>query len=145
MKEISWNAPPSCCVVCLLLAAPAAVFAEGKRPMTIDDLFRFKRVSDPQISPDGKLVVYVLGTRRSRRQQKFVVPLAGFHRQGRAAAVDQYPKKDRHPRWSPDGKHILFESNRSGDNQLWIIDLDGGEARQLTTISTEAIRRHLVA
>src|SRR4029077_9569521 len=47
-------------------------------------------------------------------------------------------KKDKHPRWSPDGKRLLFESNRSGDNQLWVIDLDGGEARQLTTISTEA-------
>ena len=47
-------------------------------------------------------------------------------------------KKDRHPRWSPDGKHILFESNRSGDSQLWVIDLDGGEARQLTTLSTGA-------
>ena len=67
-------------------------------------------------------------------------------RQGRAAAADQRAaKKDRHPRWSPDGKHILFESNRSGDNQLWVIDLGGGEARQLTTISTEAEHRHLVA
>ncbi|HZT81748.1 MAG TPA: hypothetical protein VFA26_16095, partial [Gemmataceae bacterium] len=36
--------------------------AEGKRPMTVDDLFKFKRVSDPQISPDGKWVAYVVGT-----------------------------------------------------------------------------------
>ena len=44
-----------------LLALPAAVHADGpaKRPMKIDDLFAFKRVSDPQISPDGKAVVYV--------------------------------------------------------------------------------------
>jgi dipeptidyl aminopeptidase/acylaminoacyl peptidase len=47
-------------------------------------------------------------------------------------------KKDRHPRWSPDGNRILFESNRSGENQLWAIDINGGEARQLTTISSEA-------
>jgi dipeptidyl aminopeptidase/acylaminoacyl peptidase len=47
-------------------------------------------------------------------------------------------KKDRHPRWSPDGKQILFESNRSGENQLWVIDIGGGEARQLTTLSSEA-------
>ncbi len=45
-----------------LLAVPAAVHADGpaKRPMKIDDLFAFKRVSDPQISPDGKAVVYVV-------------------------------------------------------------------------------------
>src|SRR5207249_5581609 len=48
------------------------------------------------------------------------------------------PKKDRHPRWSPDGKHILFESNRGANNQLWVIDLSGGEARQVTNISTTA-------
>src|SRR5262249_4921718 len=47
-------------------------------------------------------------------------------------------KKDRHPRWSPDGRFLLFESNRSGANQLWVIDTTGGEARQLTTIATEA-------
>ena len=47
-------------------------------------------------------------------------------------------KKDRHPRFSPDGRRILFESNRSGENQLWLIDLSGGEARQLTTIASEA-------
>ena len=32
-------------------------------------------------------------------------------------------KSDRHPRWSPNGKQVLFESNRSGDNQLWVIDV----------------------
>src|SRR5205085_4958312 len=47
-------------------------------------------------------------------------------------------KKDKHPRWSPDGKQILFESDRSGDNQLWVIDIGGGEARQLTTLASEA-------
>ena len=50
-----------CVLACLLLAAPAPA-ADKKRPMTIDDLFGFKRVSDPQISPDGKTVVYVVGT-----------------------------------------------------------------------------------
>ena len=48
-------------------------------------------------------------------------------------------KKDSHPRWSPDGKKILFQSNRSGESQLWIIELSGGEAKQLTTISTGAV------
>jgi dipeptidyl aminopeptidase/acylaminoacyl peptidase len=125
-------------VVVLLLAAPAAVFAEGKRPMTIDDLFRFKRVGDPQISPGGRLVVYVVGSvdlgANSISSTLWLAPTdKGEHRE-----LTNTTKKDRHPRWSPDGKHILFESNRSGENQLWIIDLGGGEARQLTTISTEA-------
>src|SRR5207237_8894268 len=47
-------------------------------------------------------------------------------------------KSDRHPRWSPDGKSVLFESSRSGTSQLWIVDATGGDARQLTSISTGA-------
>ncbi|HWG43176.1 MAG TPA: S9 family peptidase [Gemmataceae bacterium] len=126
------------CICLFLLAAPAAVFAEGKRPMTIDDLFRFKRVSDPQISPDGKHVVYVLTTvdldANKSSASLWLVPTD----KGEPRQLTNTTKKDRHPRWSPDGKHILFESTRSGNNQLWMIDLAGGEARQLTTISSEA-------
>jgi dipeptidyl aminopeptidase/acylaminoacyl peptidase len=124
----------------LLAMAPTAAAAAGKRPMKVDDLFRFLRVSDPQISPDGGQVAYVVGA----------VDLAGNKIASSlwlAASDGKSPprqltnaagKKDRHPRWSPDGKKILFESNRSGDYQLWLIDVGGGEATQLTTISTEA-------
>ncbi len=125
-------------VVLVVLAAPAAVFAEGKRPMTVNDLFRFQRVSDPQISPDGKLVVYVVGVVNLETNSISSTLWLAPTDKGEPRQLTTTTKKDRHPRWSPDGKHILFESSRSGSNQLWIIDLDGGEARQLTTISTEA-------
>ena len=49
-------------ILVLLLAPTLALGQPARRPMTIDDLFRFKRVSDPQISPDGKMVVYVVTT-----------------------------------------------------------------------------------
>lgn len=126
------------CLVLLMLAAPAAVFAEGKRPMTFDDLFRFQRISDPQISPDGKLVVYVVGVVDLEANSISSTLWLALTDKGEPRQLTTTTKKDRHPRWSPDGKHILFESNRSGDNQLWMIDLAGGEARQLTKISTEA-------
>ena len=127
------------CVVLTLLAAPLAVFAEGRRPMTIDDLFRFQRVSDPQISPDGNLVVYVVTTvDLEANKSTSSLWLASPNAETGRRQLTNANKIDRHPRWSPDGKHILFESNRSGDNQLWIIDISGGEARQLTSISTEA-------
>jgi dipeptidyl aminopeptidase/acylaminoacyl peptidase len=124
---------------CLLVALMPAMAQEKRRPMKIDDLFRFKRVSDPQVSPDGKHVAYVIGTVNLAENKSsssiWVAPLpAGEPRQ----ITNSAGKKDRHPRWSPDGKHLLFESNRSGTNQLWLIALDGGEARQLTTISTGA-------
>src|SRR5438876_1050861 len=132
------------CIVLLLALLMTATATEparaaGRRPMTIEDLFRFQRVSDPQISPDGKQVAYVVGTvnleANSIASSIWLVPADG---RSKPRQLTNTTKKDRHPRWSPDGKQILFESNRSGDNQLWLIDLSGGEARQLTTVSTEA-------
>jgi dipeptidyl aminopeptidase/acylaminoacyl peptidase len=125
---------------CLVAAAlPAGVLAEGRRPMKVEDLFAFKRVSDPQVSPDGKLVAYVVGTvDLAANKTTSAIWLAPTQGDGEPRLLTNSGKKDRHPRWSPDGKRVVFESNRSGDNQLWVIDVGGGEARQLTTISTEA-------
>lgn len=122
---------------CLLLGSVAA--AEGRRPMTVDDLFAFARVADPQISPDGKLVAYALTTiDLAGNKSSSCIWLAPADGSGPPRQLTNTTKKDRHPRWSPDGRHVLFESSRSGDNQIWVIGVDGGEARQLTHISTEA-------
>ncbi len=124
--------------ICLLLPIPA-VAADAKRPMKIEDLFRFKRVSEPQISPDGKTVAYVVGeVDLAGNKSTSALWLAASDGKTPPRQLTNANKKDRHPRWSPDGTKILFESNRGGDTQLWLIDLGGGESRQLTTISTEA-------
>jgi dipeptidyl aminopeptidase/acylaminoacyl peptidase len=118
---------------------PSMVFAEGKRPMTIEDLFAFKRVADPQVSPDGKWVAYALTTVDLAANKSASSIWLASTEKGEPRQLTNVPgKKDRHPRWSPDGKKLLFTSNRSGDSQLWAIDLAGGEARQLTTLSTGA-------
>jgi dipeptidyl aminopeptidase/acylaminoacyl peptidase len=128
--------PLACLFV--LLAAPATM-AEGKRPMKVDDLFQFKRVSDPQISPDGKTVAYVLATvDLAANKISSAIWLVATDGKSEPKALTVTTKKDRHPRWSPDGKKVLFESNRGDSGQLWIIDAAGGEPKQLTTISTEA-------
>lgn len=126
-------------LACLVAAlSPAAVLADGKRPMRVDDLFRFRRVSDPQLSPDGKIVAYVLAAvdldKNSSSSTLWLAPTE----KGEPRQFTTTAKKDKHPRWSPDGKRILFESNRSGEDQLWVIDVAGGEARQLTHLSTGA-------
>ncbi|HFE65437.1 MAG TPA: S9 family peptidase, partial [Caldithrix sp.] len=46
------------------------------------------------------------------------------------------PAADFHPRWSPDGKKLLFVSTRENGTQAWVLPVDGGEAKQLTDIST---------
>jgi len=119
-----------------ILAAPAA-FAQ-KRPVTVDDLFKFKRVSDPQVSPDGRYVVYVVSEvlfEENRTQSDlWLVEMTT----GKARALTSTPKNESHPRWSPDGQWIAFQSNRDGDTQIWLLPLAGGEARKLTALSTGA-------
>jgi dipeptidyl aminopeptidase/acylaminoacyl peptidase len=122
--------------LCVLIGLAGFAVA-AKRPMTIDDLFRFQRVSDPQISPDGKTVAYVV-THVSLAQNRSTSSIWLVSGHGTPRQLTNSAKKDSQPRWSPDGKKLLFESNRSGDGQVWVIDLHGGEARQLTHISTGA-------
>jgi dipeptidyl aminopeptidase/acylaminoacyl peptidase len=128
-------------ILALFLLAPLPAPAADKRPITIDDMFRFRRVSDPQISPDGKLVVYVVASvdlEKNRTTSALWLAATDGKEPPRQFTSPGAGKKDKHPRWSPDGKLLLFESNRSGESQLWLIALDGGEARQITRISTGA-------
>jgi dipeptidyl aminopeptidase/acylaminoacyl peptidase len=127
-------------VLCLFAAfVPPCAAAADKRSMEVADLFRFKRVADPQINPDGKLVVYQVTTVNfDENKSSTNLWLAAADGKTPPWQLTTTTKSDRHPRWSPDGKRILFESNRSGDWQLWVIDLGGGEALQLTHISTGA-------
>lgn len=108
------------------------------RAMELEDMFRLHRVSDPQVSPDGKTVAYVvtdpLKAENRTNSDLWLVPLSG----GAPKQVTRSPGSDMHPRWSPDGKWIAFESTRDGEAQIWLLPAAGGEARKLTTLSTEA-------
>jgi dipeptidyl aminopeptidase/acylaminoacyl peptidase len=126
-------------IVVLMLFPGWAWAGEKPRVMKVEDLYRFKRIADPQISPDGKWVAYTVG-KVDLEANKTVAHLwlASTDKGGPVKQLTSSTKSDRHPRWSPDSKSILFESSRSGSSQLWIIDIGGGEARQLTTIATGA-------
>jgi dipeptidyl aminopeptidase/acylaminoacyl peptidase len=128
-------------LIVFVLTTPALHAADARRPMQLEDMFRFKRVSDPQISPDGRHVVYVVGTvdlEANKITQALWLASTDGKGESRQLTNPGHGKKDRHPRWSPDGQRILFESSRGGDYQLWLIELAGGEARKLTDIASEA-------
>ena len=127
------------CVAMLLLTpllAPVAMAAG--RAMTVDDLLNVKSVGDPQVSPDGKTVVYVLSeldrSTDKSNSDLYLIPVSG----GEPKRLTTSPGADNHPRWSPDGKSIAFNSTRSGSRQVWILPIDGGEARQLTRLPIDA-------
>lgn len=121
----------------MALSTPPAD-AKSRRPITVDDLFRFERLSDPQISPEGSLVTYIVTTADPKENKTHSTIWLVDTKGGAPRRLTNSTAKDKHPRFSPDGRRIVFESNRSGENQLWIIDVDGGEARQLTTLASEA-------
>ncbi|MDR5693678.1 MAG: S9 family peptidase [Armatimonadota bacterium] len=100
------------------------------RKITAEDLFTFRLVDDPQLSPDGRRVAFVVTT---------IDPNANAYRShiwvatnGEIRPFTSGPHRDTSPRWSPDGRFLAFLSDRTGHKQIWIIPSDGGEARQLT-------------
>lgn len=123
-----------------LLAAISLVFAAAlcaqKKPFTIDDLYRLKSVSDPQISPDGEKIAFVV-TENSLAQGKSNAEIYLMDADGsRQRRITTNAATDKQPRWSPDGKSLLFLSTRKEGSQAWILPIDGGEATQLTAFAT---------
>ncbi len=122
----------------ILTVLPHAIGAPALRPMEIDDLFRSRRLADPQVSPNGRWVAYTVTeidkTENRSASDIWIIPTSG----GEPRRLTNSPKHDRHPRWSPDGQWIAFESNRSGEFQIYLIRPDGGEAVAITSVSTEA-------
>ena len=121
--------------------APAASNA-GDRPWTSDDILSLKAVTDPNVSPDGRTVAYVVESLNADKDayqtDVWLVPTAG----GESRALAASTASDDTPRWSPDGRFVAFLSERprpgvkeddEAKRQIWLIRPDGGEAVLLTS------------
>ena len=127
------------CLGMLLLAFVVAAGAQeaAKHAITFDDLMAMHRIAEAELSPDGKWVVYTVATPDLEANRNatnlWMAPVAG----GDAIQLTR-TSKDSSPHWSPDGKTIAFLSARSGDSQVYLLSMEGGEAHQLTKLSTGA-------
>jgi dipeptidyl aminopeptidase/acylaminoacyl peptidase len=116
---------------------PESTQSSGPHAITLDDVAKIREVRDPQCSPDGKWVAYVVGTTDVKEDKHgshiYMVSYDG----SQTLQLTSSMESESSPRWSPDGKFLAFTSSRPGTakgNQVWILDREGGEARQLTDV-----------
>jgi dipeptidyl aminopeptidase/acylaminoacyl peptidase len=125
------------------LAAQEATQTVGsqKRSLTEKDLFDFVWVANPQLSPDGVRVAFTRVTVDEKRTgYESSIWIAATN--GKESPVRMTNgKHDAQPRWSPDGRHIIFvrggdkdESGKPKPSQLAMLSLAGGEASTITDL-----------
>ena len=124
-------------LVVSLLAAAAAVLpsaspAAQRRAMTVDDYLSLRTVGDPQLSPDGRLVAYTVTESSLDSNRNITRIWLGELATGHTRELTFGPGSDLAPRWSPDGRTLAFISTRRDGAQVWLLPMDGGEARPLT-------------
>ncbi len=123
-------------------AIAAAPEADPTRPVSPEDICGIRAASDPQVSPDGSRVAFVVtepaeagDPQVPRDANIWVVPLDGG---APARRFTTDPAADTMPRWSPDGRRLAFLSQRGAgtsgkpSRQIYLIGLEGGEAEALT-------------
>src|SRR5260370_39509656 len=129
-KRIGWLA-----VLVVVALLPAAAQAQEKaRKLTAMDEFNIQTASDPQISPDGKRVIYVRGFADPMTDRRYsnlwIIGADGAdHR-----ALTTGNRNDTSPRWSPDGTRIAYLSGEDGRTQIYVRWMDSGQTARITDL-----------
>jgi len=121
----------------LVAAQAQTADAPARRSFAPDDFYRVQALSDPQVSPDGLWVAYVVTTSdRDADEQRSAIWMASWDGTQQLALTAAASDTDK-PRWSPDGRYLSFLTSPAGSDkpQLMLLDRRGGEPRQLTTVT----------
>ncbi len=127
-------------IALIALGAPLHVMAaQAPRAFTPTDWYRLTTLSAPALSPDGRLIAFTVTTVKEadnrRHQEVWVVPSAG----GASTRYTAPGYESSNPRWSPDGRWLLFTSTRQGSRgRTWGLRMDqpGGEAVEIDSFPT---------
>jgi dipeptidyl aminopeptidase/acylaminoacyl peptidase len=134
-------------LLAIILTLATSVLAQTpsqKRPFTFEDMMKLKRVGAPVPSPDGKWVVFdcvdVDLDANTRISHLWIVPATG----GESRRLNPTPNHEERPRFSPDGKRLIWTSKATDPTQIWMCDIDSGSGvlvgrpHQVTETSTGA-------
>src|SRR5438132_3840115 len=129
---------------CSAFAGTPSPSANAKHPFTFEDLMALKRVGAPVPSPDGKWVVFdcedVDLETNTKISHLWIVPASG----GESKRLNETPNHEERPRFSPDGKRLIWTSKATDPTEIWMCDFDSnagtlvGKPHQVTNISTGA-------
>src|SRR5918995_6531335 len=123
-------------LLCLLVLASAT--AQEKRLRTFVDALEQPVLSDPQLSPSGKQIAFVID-RADWKANRRIGHIYRINTDGTNQVQLTFGDRgESSPRWSPDGKSIAFTARRDPDsaNQIYVLHADGGEARKITSHGT---------
>src|SRR5467141_4165008 len=128
----------------LLASSVLAQTPPQKHPFTFEDMMKLKRVDEPVPSPDGKWVAFsatdVDLEANTKISHLWIVPASG----GESKRLNETPNHEERPRFSPDGKKLIWTSKATDPTQIWMCDFDSnagtliGKPHQVTSISTGA-------
>jgi dipeptidyl aminopeptidase/acylaminoacyl peptidase len=121
------------CWTVALCAVMASSIANAKpRPFDVRDLVMLDRVSDPQLSPDGQQVAFVVRRTELKANKGvsgvWLVPASG----GDSKRMTKKGRDAKHPRWSPDGESIYFLRKHDDERQIWRVELSSGKSKRVT-------------
>jgi dipeptidyl aminopeptidase/acylaminoacyl peptidase len=126
--------------LCLSLYAGHAMYAAAlpaHRRLVPDDFYQVQDVSDPQVSPDGAWVAYVVtGNDRGSDEARSAIWMVSWDASQHLALTASAEGTEK-PRWSPDGRYLAFMATPAGSEkaQIMLLDRRGGNARQLTSVA----------
>jgi Tol biopolymer transport system component len=104
------------------------------RTVELADLFRLKFLQDAQLSLDGKTIAYTVSHVDAEKEEEYTTIWLLSLETGESRQFTAGLARDTNPQWSPDGKQIAFLSSRGDKPQIYLIPVDGGEARALTAM-----------
>jgi dipeptidyl aminopeptidase/acylaminoacyl peptidase len=107
-------------------------------PIGAEDLYRFRWIDHVRLSRDGERVAYQLGWADAEARQNRSRVVVRRLLEPEPIEPTGAPRRDHSPEWSPDGRHLAFMSRVGPVDQLFVMDLAGGETRQLSSVAEGA-------